>query len=412
MKLSSLFLAGSLVANLILVGAMVVGRSADTDGKTSDDLAASVATAKQAPANATDALWTRVETADLTEFADHLRAQGFPPRTIRAIIAAQIRENFAGQRKALEGATTERPFWEPYTRDPKTQLALSALYREQEKQLRAVLGSEGEDESTRASLRRRFGNLPDEKLDVLRQIEEDYNAQRSEITLAARAGLITSYTDAENQKIKGLEKAFHDNLGSILSPQELEDYDLRNSTSAMRVRSSVTVFNPTEEEFRAIYRLQKEFDDRYATIGGSLSQEEARARSEAQKQLTADIKAALGAERGEFYERATNYDYRAASMLVTRLELPPQTTDQLWALQQEMQPRAQTLMRGGALSPAERIQQLAALNDEAKAKAAALLGARGFEAYQQNTSWLRSLQSMQQSLQSAQPSLEQGGVRR
>src|SRR5207248_2056067 len=106
---------------------------------------------KKSQPSPTDGLWNKVETIDLTELAGRLREQGFPPRTIRAIIAAQIRENFAGQRKALEGETTDRPFWEPYARDPKTQLALNALYREQEKQLRAVLGREGEDEGTRAS---------------------------------------------------------------------------------------------------------------------------------------------------------------------------------------------------------------------------------------------------------------------
>ena len=116
-----------------------------------------------------------------------------------------------------------------------------------------------------------------------------------------------------------------------------------------------------------------------------------RARTAAQKQLMDDIKAAVGDQRFADYQRATNSSYRQASQLVGRLELPPETANQVYALQQDLQQRAGTIRRSAGSAEAA-MAELTALAAEAKAKVTAALGDRGFEAYKQNGGqWLQNL---------------------
>src|SRR6185369_556593 len=125
---------------------------------------------------------------------------------------------------------------------------------------------------------------------------------------------------------------------------------------------------------------------------GMLSDEQMKARSEAQKQLNDDIKAALGPDRFADYQRATNFSFRQTSQLVARLELPPETANQVYAVQQDAQTRANTLRRDSTLSPAQRTEQLAALVAEAQGKLTTSLGASGLEAYKQyGGQWLQNL---------------------
>lgn len=191
-----------------------------------------------------------------------------------------------------------------------------------------------------------------------------------------------------------LERELRTALAAVLSPAELEEYDLRNSNTGRSMRSELTAFNPTEEEFRALYKLRQPFDEQFGFIYGIPSQEQMRQRGEAQKQLLAQIGSALGAERAADYERAIDYNYRQTSQLVARLELPPETALSLWNTQKEFEKRRGEIYRASpGVAEADRTSQLAALQKEALAKVTPLLGtASAVAAYRQyGGSWLESL---------------------
>ncbi len=393
MKISTLILAGSLAANVILLGMIAVGSSDDSSSAPSP-VRQNLSKAKSsAPAAAPgSAAWAELQTGDLAAQRDRLRAEGFPPEIVRAILAAQVGESFAARRKAIEQAQAEVPFWKNPIRDPKLQAAFRDLGREQDKILKDLLGHDArnDDPTYVAYLRRQFGNLPDDKVDQLRQILDDYNQQRSDIFLNSRNGPILP---DEQQKIAALDKAMHADYAAVLSPAELADYDLRSSNTAQSLRYSLAAFDATEPEYRSIFQLQQAFDDKYGRMYGMPSPDEMQARSAAQKQLTADIAAALGPDRAADYQRATDYSYRQTSQLVARLELPPETANQVYATQQDLQQRARTVQMDRTLAPADRAAQLSSLATEAQTRLTTSLGPQGYDAYRQNGmgSWLQML---------------------
>jgi hypothetical protein len=331
-------------------------------------------------------VWPDLQTDDLSALAARLRASGFPPRLIRAILAALIGEQFAARRKALMVADTNLPFWKGQTRDPKLAVARAQLDREQQRLLRQLLGADADDQGAQVYQNRSFDYLPAEKADALKRLLRDYDERRSDLYASGYSA------NTDRAKLDAIEKERHDALARVLSPAELLEYDLRNSQTADSLRNNLSAFNPTEAEFRALFPLQAAFDERWGNnFGLTLSADERRQRDDAQKLLTDQIKASLGPERAADYERATDYNYRLTSQLAARLELPPETTNNLWAAQKEFQQRRMDIYRD-ASSSEDRVAQLTALQQEALARVTPLLGgASGVEAYKQyGGAWLQN----------------------
>ena len=382
LQIPTLFLAASLAANVALVACLVVGTSDEAPPAAPTAIPTASVTATSAAGTGSppsaDA-WAALETGDLAAQRDRLRAEGFPPALVRAILAAQIREGFAARRKAIEAAQPETPFWKTQSTDPQTRAALLAIAKDQQKALTDLLGPDPEN-GTAAALQRQFPNLSADKVAQLAALRDDDNHRRSDHS-ANQSGALGVRTAADQEKLTALEKGLHSDLAAILTPQELEDYDLRTSNTASQLRYSLTAFDASEQEFRTLYQLQQAFNDRIGPQSGSLTPDERKARNEAQTQLDADIKAALGDTRYAEYQRANDYNYRQTTQLVARLELPPETANQLYAVQQDIQQRVNALRTTPNPPAADQQQQLTVLVEEAKTKVNALLGPRGAAVY-------------------------------
>lgn len=390
-KLLPLFLAGSLALNAALAFYTLRASSTAADGpsgppttsrapmRTSSEPAGPAQLADVAPSLATKQLPALVE---------ELRAAGFPPEVVRAMAGTLLSEQFAARRKALDPNAEKRPFWKDVNSDPKYQQAQTLLWLEERRALRALLGAEAEsDPYTLARSRQQFGNLPPEKLAQVMDLARNFEDKKQEIYSSG------VYSKDERDKITALEKQQRAAMSQLLTPAELEEYDLRNSNTGRALRSDLLAFNPTEEEFRTIFKFRQAYDEQWSNSDNGLpNQAEGERRNAAYKEMNERIKAALGPVRGPDYEITSDYNYRRVSQVVSRLELPPETTRQLWEAQKEFQQRA-TAIRRAATNPEERATQLTALQQEASTKLTGMLGGdRGLEAYRQyGGTWLNNM---------------------
>ncbi len=397
-KLFALLIAASLAANAALAFLLVRGAASDatTSASSRTNREAPAATAAPAPAGPCPVaevlpdLAAKPTNDQLPGIVAELRAAGFPPEVVRAIVSALVSEQFAERMKALDPDGAKRPFWKDRAPDPKYQLAQAQLWAEQRKVLRDLLGPDADanDPMSQARARQQFGTLSPEKLAQAQDLLRSFDDKRS---LVYTSGV---YTAVEREKLADLDKQQRAALAQILTPAELEDYDLRSSNTGRALRTELSAFNPTEDEFRAIFKLRQPFDDQWSRFydTGLPSQEDMTRRNAANKQLTDQIKAELGPVRGADYELATDYNYRRTSQLVARLDLPPETTKQLWDTQKDFQQRALEI-RQSTPNSQERAAQLAALQQEAISKVSPMLGGdRGVQAYRQyGGNWIQSL---------------------
>lgn len=376
-------LAASLVLNVAL-GWLVLTRERPSGSEPTSAVPPAVGVTR-APASDAHA-WQRLAAPAATDLVARLRAAGFPADMIRAILEARFKDELYATMQALDPEMTRRPFWKNSQQNPQVWGAVSRLQREQEKQLRALLGERDDPNQLfeQAMLGRRVDGIPPEKAAAVLAVMRDYDQRRMELMSEPMSILSREGRGALDREQRAA-------LARLLSPRELEEFDLRNSPLAIYMRAELAAFAPTEDEFRTIFRLRDEFARQYeSALPGVETAERIRARQEAAQRVVAQIQAALGPVRGEEFTRKADDSYVQASRILERLQQPRENVDAVLAVGRDLTARASALEANRSLDePARRAQQ-AELYDEARRRLTPLLGgSTGFEIYRQyGGTWL------------------------
>ena len=130
-----------------------------------------------------------------------------------------------------------------------------------------------------------FGPLPNSKLDQLKEWLLSKQSQERKLN-----PLGASFSD----ELVKIQANAEEGLADILTPDELEQHQLRTSPLASDLREQLSSFHPSEEEFAEIFRLRKEFQDPFSK-GQPLSEQ-------AQQDLQSQLSALLGPRRYADYE--------------------------------------------------------------------------------------------------------------
>lgn len=387
MKILPLLVAGSLAANAALVTVYLsrphgsaAEKTASTIG-TAHSAADASATHGETPTVANAATggkaWDKLNTGDLRALVERLRAAGFPPSVVRAVVNSQVNELFKARRAALRPQQEEKPFWvaegNPFSMgyDAKYYAAMRDLSREQSKMVKDIVGEDTSENAATANQRRRFGDLPRDKTDQLSRIEQDYNDLRNELSLSSRGIILAE----DRQKMALLEQEKRADLAQILGPQELEDYLMRTSRTTNQLRQTLGLMNATEAEFRAIYAAQSPFDEKYNNgMGGAFSGDAAREREEAQKQVYDQIKSALGNQRYAEYLRASDREFQQLARLTQQSNLSNETALQAYNLRSNASQESNRIAGDPGLSPDQKRAALQTLAQNTRAQISQTLG--------------------------------------
>ncbi|MFT3868379.1 MAG: hypothetical protein QM715_07765 [Nibricoccus sp.] len=333
--------------------------------------------------------WSNLQSSDIKALAERLRAAGFPPSLIRAIVAAQIGERYSAQRKALLANQADEPYWQRnnFSFDPKLMSAMRELNKQQSAEMKALLGPDAVgDEERKQWYRRQFGDLPGDKVEQLQAIVSDYGDLRNEIYSKANGIMLPE----DRQKIALLEKEQRADLAAVLTPEELENYELRSSSTASTLRSQLSTFKPNEQEFRALFKALRAAEEQYGSISQGPSSPDQL--TNIRDSVLASMESQLGPDRLADLKLATDPKYQQTNRLVARLGLPANTSVEVGNIQQDIQQKANAVRRDTSLSSEARTAQLSALSQEAANKLSATLTPRGYEAYKQYGGfWLQNL---------------------
>ncbi|MFT3783492.1 MAG: hypothetical protein QM790_15880 [Nibricoccus sp.] len=400
MKPLAVVLAISIAANAALAVLFV-----RMSGSKSDQAAAAVSTTLTATKAAVPAgsgvgeamsvvldskTWSNLQSSDLKAFAERLRAAGFPPSLVRAIVAAIVDEKYSGPRKALLAKQEDVPYWQrgSFNYDAKLMSELRESNKKEREELKAILGADGvpNNDERLAWQKRQYGDLSADKLEQMQSILSDYGELRNEVYSKANGMLLPE----DREKISLLEKEQRSDLASLLSPDELLNYELRSSGTANVIRSQLSIFKPSEAEFRALFLATRAAEDQYGSVAtGYVGNDQA---MKIRDTILAKMQDQLSADRYEELKQATDPKYSLVNRIAARLDLPVSTAVQAASIQQDVQQRAATIRRNNELSVEDRTAQLASLAQEATSKLTTTLTARGFDAYKQYTgNWIQNL---------------------
>jgi hypothetical protein len=169
------------------------------------------------------------------------------------------------------------------------------------------------------------------------------------------------------------------------------------------MRTQLAGFQPTEDEFRRIFRLQRVFDDNFEqafdTRDDAALDVQARARQQAQDSLNEELKNTLGAERFAQYTRVHDTDYRALLQIGERFGLSNDVADRVYAMKQAAEHYKSQVESSPNLTDEQRSQAIAALVRETERSVAGTMGADVYKAYQRgNGQWLANLEVIDETL--------------
>lgn len=345
--------------------------------------------------------WRMLESSNYVVYVENLRNFGCPEETIRDIIITDVAKLYARRRAAVRAQVPPRKFWQTVdasqAESAGVQAQLHALDQEQRDLIRELLGVDLRVEMTKYWNEEDYQNfdddyLPAEKRDRVRALQQKYDELEQDIYTRTRGLLL----DEDETALRDLHRARETEMAALLTPEELEEYQLRHSETASNMRSQLVGFNVTEEEFRKIFRLQSTFDNDFNRAFDPSDDfavgVRARAQEEAQAALNEELKKALGAERYAEYVRAQDGDYKTLLQVSERFDLPVEVADRVYAMKVQAEQQRRQVEANSGLTEEQRAAALLGIARETQRSVANALGEKVYQSYQKaGGQWLSGL---------------------
>jgi hypothetical protein len=172
---------------------------------------------------------------------------------------------------------------------------------------------------------------PAEKSLRVESIKRDYEDLRVR-TAAEFADIVGESADGLNAFLRQralLEREMRADLAALLSPEELEEFDLRESAAGHIVQELLGDAAVTDEQKRAVFRLQREYEERFALSFDS-SPVAMLQREQARQQTQVAIREALGDEAFAVWLDGEGADFPRLRAFIAEHQLPLHSAMELW----------------------------------------------------------------------------------
>ncbi|HSI08257.1 MAG: hypothetical protein ACAH89_13690 [Rariglobus sp.] len=410
MKPLPLLLAASLVANAALVTITLRKNSDGSASSTAGSPAASVKPRSGSSVAAADIklpaeFISALNGNDPEVLRDLLRAAGFSDEMVRSIVQMRIWKKYEDRFKALNPQQQPDPN-KPWWKDDRNQQnrwnsGMTKAQRDEQRRLQREIQDEserllGKDANQNRWQDQRLAFLPSEKRQALQDIQQDYQELMSEIQQETQGFRLPS--DAE--KLRFLQEEQKRDIAALMTPDELQAYELRNSNTANQLRWKMTQYDATEQEYIAIFPLQKAFDEKYNPQSNDPYAEQPvrdqnfwKERQEAEKQLQEQIRGLIGEERYVDSIRRQDQDWQQLEAATRRLALPADTPQKLFAVRDSVATSVQQIADNPNFTAEQKKQELASIATATRDQVRAALGEEGAQAYFKNNgmTWLKEL---------------------
>ena len=328
--------------------------------------------------------WRQVESADYQVYVANLRAIGCPEETIHDIVIADVAKLFVTRRKALFDSGPAKYWFSAQPESAKLSRARreqnDSLDKERRRLLISLLGPKAVEELARtesADSNEGLEFLPPEKRPALLRAESGFKRERQKIYAEA-----DEYSSApDRQHLKNLHDQRESELTHLLSPEEMFEYQLRTDDVAERMRRELVGFEPTELEFRKIFRLRKAHDQKFAftdpTDDLTVLQQNAD-----QVSTENEIKGVLGETRYRELQRSADSRFHDLFLLTQQFDLPPDTASALYDRHQQMQTEITRIQRDSTLNSEQKDEVLRKFQNQLEIILRQSLGAQAYAQFQ------------------------------
>jgi hypothetical protein len=322
--------------------------------------------------------WMDIESPDTSNYIVNLRAVGCPETTIRDIVVEQVNQRFA-RRRATEILTPDQQWWRSDP-DPAVVDAAAAKFRELENQRRARLDS-------------LLGTNWETDTDLLAWLVSNYGLtgpQLGDLSPETKRAVYDIATRAQ-EELRGqnpaeMARVWQDErleLAALLPPGPLNEYLLRYSPTAQRLRDQTRGFNLSPDQFESLFEaadpilMQPDFYYQGADA-------DARKRQQAlEAQYQAELKAALGDAAYASLQLSQDPLYLSALDAARQSGVPAQAVMPLYEINRATQTELNRIRADPTLADEDKIDALANTRAEAQKSIEQLIGPQAFQRWLQ-----------------------------
>ena len=280
--------------------------------------------------------WQEVESPDYAVYVENLRAIGMPDATVRDIIVADVDQIFAARRRA-NAAQQDVEWWRSTASVEAQTNALArahALDAERAALLTRLLGPDwdkgrSEFETVPLALAGPVLSSMSDELKASVQSIAERSTKRMRDYLGAKQSSGEAVSAVE---LARLREETRQQLAAILSPLQLEEFLLRYSENAVRLREELNGFEATPEEFRALFRATDSIDrDIQLRYSGDRPADQ-RQRAALELQRFAAVQKAVGVERFNDYQMARDPAYQESVATAREVGGGPEVAQSLYEI--------------------------------------------------------------------------------
>ncbi len=333
--------------------------------------------------------WDEIESSDYLTYIDNLRAIGCPKSTIRDIIVADVNQLF-GRRRAMEIVTTTQQWWRS---DPDLDVLqestdkLQALDEERRELLARLLGPGWELPAELAGIPNSsiafdgpvLSGLSQEAREAVLAIElEARDRQAAYMQAQRKAG-----KPADPAELARLRQSAREDLAKVLKPEELEEYLLRYSRNADRLRESLRGFGTSQEEFRKLFRATDAIDYQLQTLGDTSDPASVKRREELERAREDAVKEALPTERYEYLRLNRDPAFQETRDTAEQIGAAAETVLPLYQINRATEQERQRILQDASLTPEQQSEQLGAIYQHQVESQRKLLGEEAFKKLQE-----------------------------
>jgi hypothetical protein len=226
--------------------------------------------------------------------------------------------------------------------------------------------------------------LPEEKRETVSRYLNDWQDRMSEFS-TTNQGMYDAQYRAE---LKQLETDKMAGLAQFLTPQELRDYELRQSQIASTLSYNLQHLDINRAQYETIFDITKKYGDTIHNFGDDNNTREQREQIEKnQKNMKTEIASALGPDLGKQYERSQDYSYQQLAQTVKRYDLPADTAGKVYDFKKTAEDSATRLRTDKTLTSQQQQELLQKIRSETDTTLKQTLGDKAYKSYMRNNGW-------------------------
>ncbi|MDB6027595.1 MAG: hypothetical protein JWM68_3818 [Verrucomicrobiales bacterium] len=339
-------------------------------------------------AHPTKFTWHDVESADYAAYIKNLREIGCPQQTIRDIIVADVNQLYAHRRES-EVQPVEFEWWKSDLDvgvQRKNSAKLNNLEAERKNMLTRLLGPNWEI------------SLQDDTADhgginlngpVLGDISAETKQNVYEVTTRIQQEMKQLEDAAEKQgrpldpnEVVRIRQQSRAELQRLLTPEQFEEFLLRYSETAKKMREEFRGVALTADEFRNLFRTRDPVEDQLAISSGANDARSIGLRQSLNAQRDAMLRATFGMERYETYKLNQDPLYRQAVTASQQAGVSSTMVAPIYQMNQATDAEVARIQNDASLSADEKSDAMVAAEVEREKSLEKLLGPEAYQKLQ------------------------------